>query len=81
MKTASDGWHILPKSPKDLPDPGERVIICVGEQFIGEGYMKLNGEWWRYCDFGPIETYMNEPVTAWMRFPKPPDFKKTTKKA
>lgn len=80
MKTASDGWHILAKNPNDIPEPGEHVIICVGDLYVGEGYMKLNGEWWRYCDFGPIETWMSRSVTAWMRFPSPPKIGNAGKK-
>lgn len=85
MKSAIDGWFILSINPKKLPEPGERVIICVGERFVGEGYLKYyNGElkWKRYCDFAPIDDYMGYPVTAWRYMPKPPEVaqKKTTEK-
>ena len=77
----TDDWHILSDNPKDLPEPGERVIICVGSAFVGEGYLKnCKGEvlWFRYCDFDPIERYMSETVTAWTRFPAAPGKKRKT---
>lgn len=77
----TDDWHILSENPKDLPEPGERVIICVGAGFIGEGQLKFfNGElkWERYCDFGPVENYMSEKVTAWTHFPAAPGKKRKT---
>ena len=64
-------WNKLTLHPDILPDPGERVIICVGDALVGEGYLQQDGKWYRYCDFGPIETYMSEPVTAWMKMPEP----------
>lgn len=67
-------WHILKHNPRDLPEPGERVIICVGYAFVGEGYLKYENEelkWYRYCDFEPLEKYMSQKVTAWMPMPKP----------
>lgn len=67
-------WHILKNNPRDLPELGERVIICVGLHLVGEGYLKQdeNGEvkWFRYCDFLPIERYMSKKVTKWQYFPE-----------
>lgn len=74
----TDDWHILSENPKDLPEPGERVIICVGAGFIGEGQIKQDCKWYRYCDFGPIDSYMSESVTAWIRFPAAPGKKRKT---
>ena len=68
-----ENWHILENNPKDLPTPGDRVIICVQDIYVGEGYVKQNGEWWRYCDFGPVERFMSGSVTAWTRFPDSPN--------
>lgn len=70
-------WHDLKENPKDLPTPGERVIIIVADLYVGEGYMKNNGEWWRYCDFGPVEQFMGKPVTWWGNFPPVPKRKTT----
>ena len=64
-------WHDLRKDPDDLPDFGERVIICIGNGMVGEGYLKKKGEWWRYCDLGPVDQYMRDSVTAWAHFPEP----------
>lgn len=75
-------WHCIAENPDDLPRPGERVIICVGESFVGEGYLKFHdGElkWHRYCDFEPIEDYMSCDVTAWAHMPKPPRKKQNEK--
>ena len=85
MKSAMDGWYILSLNPEKLPEPGERVIICVGKGFIGEGLMKYwKGalKWFRFCDFKPIDEYMGYPVTAWRYMPNPPETgkKKTTEK-
>ena len=63
-------WHDITKNKKDLPDYGERVIICMGYAFVGEGYLKDDGSWWRYCDFGPVEDFMSCKVTGWMPMPK-----------
>ena len=65
-------WNNLTIHPDMLPSPGERVIICVGGSYVGEGYLKQDGKWYRYCDFAPVEAYMSDPVTAWMDFPEPP---------
>ena len=74
--TADKAWHILSENPNDLPEPGERVIVCVGKGLVGEAYMKHWDDkelhWFRYWDFPPIETYMSCGVTAWMPMPKPP---------
>ena len=75
-------WHFIADDPKDLPDPGERVIICVGESFVGEGMLKFHmGElaWYRYCDFDPIENYMSGKVTAWAKMPSSPKKKENEK--
>lgn len=74
----TDDWHILSDNPKDLPEPGERVIICVGNRFVGEGYLKNDKQWYRYCDFGPVDSYMSETVTAWTHFPAAPGKKRKT---
>lgn len=77
----TDDWHILSDNPKDLPEPGEGVIICIGSSFIGEGQLRFHkGElkWFRYCDFEPIESYMSESVTAWTHFPEAPGKKRKT---
>ena len=67
----NNAWHILYDEPGILPEPGAHVIICVGSAFVGEGYMKDDGKWYRYCDFEPIENYMSGDVEAWMEMPKP----------
>ena len=75
-------WHFIADDPKKLPEPGERVLICIGESFVGEGYLKFDkGElkWHRYCDFEPIENYMSQDVTAWARMPKPTKKKENEK--
>ena len=64
-------WHDITKNKKDLPDPGERVIICVGYAFNGEGYLKDDGKWYRYCDFGPVDEFMICKVVGWQKMPKP----------
>ena len=74
----TDDWHILSDNPKDLPEPGERVIICVGSSYVGEGYLKNDKQWYRYCDFAPVDSYMSETVTAWTRFPAAPGKKRKT---
>lgn len=70
----TDIYHYLDDDPDDLPELGERVIICVGDAFYGEGFLKPDGEgaskWYRYCDFAPLENYMSESVTAWAYFPQ-----------
>lgn len=64
-------WHDIEKNPHDVPIPGERVIICISGGFVGEGYLKDDGCWYRYCDFEPIENHMSGKVEAWMEMPKP----------
>lgn len=64
-------WHDLTRNPEDKPEPGERVILCVGHVFSGEGWMKETGEWMRYCDLDPVEKFMRQPVVGWMEMPKP----------
>lgn len=72
MIRGSVTWHDLTANPKDLPEPGERVIIVVDDTFIGEGYVKNDDKWYRYCDFGPVDEFMKRPVTWWGRFPEIP---------
>lgn len=67
---STDIYHYLDDDPEDLPAPGEHVIICVGDEFYGEGFLKEDIKWYRYCDFAPLENYMSETVTAWAYFPK-----------
>ena len=81
MKTAKKQmeWHDLISNPDDTPELGERVIICVGYHFVGEGYLKQDGKWYRYCDFEPLEQYMSQPVTGWMPMPAAQKRPKTRK--
>lgn len=74
IKQKDDGWHNIVMNPSDLPDPGERVNICVGYTFVGEGYLKQDGLWYRYCDLDPVEKFMHQPVVGWK--PLPPPMKK-----
>ena len=74
QKPENDGWHDLTMHPSDLPSPGERVNICVGYSFVGEGYLKQDGLWYRYCDLDPVEKFMSQPVVGWK--PLPPPMKK-----
>lgn len=64
-------WHDITKRKNDLPDFGERVNICVGYAFVGEGYLKDDGKWYRYCDFGPVDEWMTGKVVGWMKMPRP----------
>lgn len=68
-------WHMVGGENQELPEPGERVLICIGNSLVGEGYIKTDGLWYRYCDLGPVDQYMNAKVTAWMEMPKPPSYK------
>ena len=70
MKGSGDIYHYTEDDPNDLPEPGERVIICVNNCFYGEGYLKEDKKWYRYCDFAPLENYIRGGVTAWAYFPK-----------
>ena len=72
MPKRSTEWHLLEKNPKDLPDLGERVQICVGYALVGEGWIDAHRKWFRYCDFAPIDEYMSEDVVAWAYFNEPP---------
>ena len=69
-KQKDSGWHDLTLYPSDLPEPGERVLICVGK-FVGEGYLKEDGLWYRFCDIGPVEKFMSCKVVGWMPLPQP----------
>ena len=72
MKARNDPpWHNIVKNPSDLPAPGKRVNICVGYTFVGEGYLKDDGLWYRFCDIGPVEKFMSCPVVGWMPLPAP----------
>lgn len=71
-------WHFPLENPNDVPDPGKRVIICVGEDFVGEGWMMQDKSWQRYCDFEPVEKWMRQPVTAWTDLPASPFKKRET---
>lgn len=67
----TDGYHDLTRNKNDLPAPGERVIICLGYAFTGEGYVKDDGKWYRYCDFGPVDEFMTAKVVGWKKMPRP----------
>ena len=73
MPAIINGWNILYGGTTDvLPEPGERVLICIGGVMVGEGWLGNDGQWYRYCDLGPVDKYMNEKVMAWRKMPKPP---------
>ena len=55
-----------------LPALGERVLLCVGGTFVGEGWWRENQTWMRYDDLLPIEEIFHKPVTHWMPHPAPP---------
>lgn len=78
-KRATVQWHDLVENPSDLPEMGERVIIVVGDTFEGEGYLKNDKKWYRYCDFGPVDEFMKQPVTLWANFPHIPKRNKNEK--
>ena len=67
----TDGYHDLTRNKNDLPAPGERVIICLGYAFTGEGYLKDDGKWYRYCDLDPVEKFMSVKVVGWKKMPRP----------
>lgn len=48
------------------------MIICIGWSYVGEGYVKADKKWYRYCDLGPVEKYMREKVVAWREMDSPP---------
>lgn len=48
------------------------MLICIGGVMVGEGWLGNDGQWYRYCDLGPVDKYMNEKVMAWRKMPKPP---------
>lgn len=54
--------HWIPVS-KRLPDPGERVLMCVGDT-VFEGHVNQRGEWDRYDNImGTVEELFGAPVT------------------
>jgi len=54
-----------------LPDPGERVLICINRS-VFEGWHTGN-RWHRRGDgSGSIEKTFNKPVTHWAKMPGPP---------
>lgn len=58
---------------KKLPNPGERVIMCIGGTFVGEGWLRENGkDWIRYDELLPVDEIFHSPVTHWMPLPTPP---------
>ena len=71
MAKSSTPWHRLEIDPNDLPEIGERVIIDVGHMFVGEGYLKVDGKWYRYDDLGALDEWMSVPVVAWRKMPEP----------
>ena len=64
-------WHYPEINPEDLPDTGVRVIIDIGHMFVGEGYRKTDGKWYRYDELDPVEKFMRMPVVAWRDMPGP----------
>lgn len=43
-------------TPTTLPTPGERVLICVGEVFVGEGWLRENRTHWvRYDELPTVD--------------------------
>lgn len=76
---ASGGWYDLRGKhvrPENLPEPGQHVQICVSGGFVGEGYLKEDGKWYRYCDFGPVEDWMSGKVIGWQPLARPMTEKK-----
>lgn len=56
-----------------LPEPLERVIMCVGGIFVGEGWLRENGDGWiRYDELLTVEEIFHYPVTHWMPLPSLP---------
>ena len=56
-------------SVKDrLPEPGERVLVCIGAVF--EAFIDDAGKWQRYYS-APLNEVLGEP-THWMPLPEPP---------
>ena len=50
---------------------GERVLLCLDKVFVGEGYRKKNGKWYRYNEMGiDIETLFDAEVIGWAKMPK-----------
>ena len=40
-----NGWNILYGGTTDvLPEPGERVLICIGGVMVGEGWLGNDGQ-------------------------------------
>jgi len=58
---------------KSLPTPGVRVLMCIGEVFVGEGWLRANGrDWVRYDELPTVEDIFHHPVTHWQDLPLPP---------
>lgn len=58
---------------KELPTPGVRVLICVGEVYVGEGWLRENKvDWMRYDELLTVDEIFHHPVTHWMPLPLPP---------
>lgn len=53
-----------------LPAPGERVLICLENGFVGEGYLMHKGKWGRYDELGSVEEIFHCSVSHWMPMPK-----------
>lgn len=56
-----------------LPNPVQRVLLCVDGTFVGEGWLRENQkEWARYDELLAVEEIFHRPVTHWMPMPAPP---------
>lgn len=53
-----------------LPKPGERVLICLENGFVGEGYLMHKGKWGRYDELGSVEEIFHCSVVGWMPMPE-----------
>lgn len=60
-------------TPATLPIPGQRVILCVDGNFVGEGWLRENlKDWIRYDELLSVEEIFHRPVSHWMPMPTPP---------
>lgn len=66
-KTATDGWRKA-ADVKGL-ELGERVLIQIGDAFVGEGWLGKSGKWFR--NGLEVKKFFGEEVTYWMELPKP----------
>lgn len=58
---------------KSLPTPVQRVLLCIGGTFVGEGWLRENlKDWARYDELLTVEDIFHCPVTHWMPLPVPP---------